>query len=298
MVRSERAGARKTRVSALWLAALVAGCGGSDFTLPAEPVTQLVGELHLHQFPLGAHGWVAFVSDPVPLLDVHSDQLVVFETAPTQMEGVCTLYVTPTCTPECAYDQYCYAPGDCRALVPVQYVDGGEVDIVGSRIVPEIRMWWDPSVASYDTYPMPGSALLFAGSEELHVDGGTGDYRLRGTLLAPALVDVLAPDLTQPLRLDGSAPLDVRWTPDTATQMVLTLSASSDGLGGAAIIRCVTSDTGTMTVPASLLAALPPSPRHERFELERDQQTNIKTVRPGMGLLAHAAHSVWRNDTE
>ena len=68
----------------------------------ATTITRLVGEIHLHQFPLGSHAWAAFLAEPIPTDRTVGDQLVAYEPAPTRVEGPCTLYVQPTCTPRCA----------------------------------------------------------------------------------------------------------------------------------------------------------------------------------------------------
>jgi hypothetical protein len=282
---------------------LASGCGGGssggdggELVLPAQAVTRLDGELHLHQFPRGAHAWAAFVADSVPLGDVHSDQLVELDTAPTAAAGDCTLYLAPTCAPPCNATSWCSAANTCTALVPLTYVDGGEVDVTGSSIVPTIRMWFTTATSTYDADPKPGTALLFAGGELLQVSGGQGDYRLRGILHAPNPVIVMEPDLTVDVHFPNSGSMDIVWQGDAAQEMVLSISVSrSDGSFG--LIRCVMPDTGRLDggVAASLLTALPPPPRSVRFELERDDEEILKTVKPGVGILAHAGFSTWKN---
>ena len=62
---------------------LLGACGGGpakaateDPQLPGDSVTSVVGEIHLHQFPLGAHGWATFIEPPVPLAELHGAELV------------------------------------------------------------------------------------------------------------------------------------------------------------------------------------------------------------------------------
>ncbi|HZU83373.1 MAG TPA: hypothetical protein VE987_10675, partial [Polyangiaceae bacterium] len=84
-------GARCPIVRSLLLCMGLAGCGGAgdDLALPTAPITRLDGELHLHEFPAGAHAWAGFIAGAVPLVDVHSDQLVELDTAPTAADGAC-----------------------------------------------------------------------------------------------------------------------------------------------------------------------------------------------------------------
>src|SRR5262249_54468751 len=98
------------------LAAILAGCGPATdgapddagaLHLPLDPVTLFVGELHLHQFPAGGHAWAAFVGAPLPVADVHSDQLFSLETAVTASEGTCRLWRRPICDGGCPGGSYC-----------------------------------------------------------------------------------------------------------------------------------------------------------------------------------------------
>lgn len=280
----------------------LAGCGApapppdDPLALPAAPVTRLAGELHLHQFPLGAHAWAAFLEFPIDAHSVHNDQLVELDTAPAATDGTCTLYPRPDCTPACPGDNYCSANQKCSPIPLFQYIDGGPLTITGSRLAPTIRLWFASEASGYGADPPPGLAPLFQGGETLSVRGGTGPTQLRGTLNAPRPVQLIAPDPAADLHLPRAA-FSVRWTPENAALMVLTISASHDD-GSYAWIRCVTADTGTLDVPASLMNALPPPPRAIRIELERDDERVLKTITPGLGILAHAAFSAWKNGTD
>ena len=295
--------APRTALTLLSVAA-IAACGSPavttatvDMALPADPVTRLIGEIHLHQFPVGAHGWAAFLAASIPASAVDDDQLVGLTTRPTATEGTCTLFVPPTCAPDCGAQAYCAAPNLCKSLPVVQYVDGGPITVTGSQLVPTIRMWFVNPDTGYNSDPAPGRQSLFAGGELLHVSGGTGGTAIEGTVLAPLPVEVSVPDPKQQLHFPTDSALQVRWKPAAAESMILLLAASSPD-GHYATIRCVTADDGTLEVPASLMKGLPPPPRSLRFELERDEQRFIKTVSPGVGVLTHAAFSAWQNGME
>lgn len=258
-------------------------------------VTHLIGEIHLHQFPLGSHGWAGFLADPVPRTSAVGDQLVAYEPAPTSIEGPCTLYVQPTCDPGCTGDTLCLGPNTCTPYSAVRYVDIGDVHIVGSRVVNEIRMFFAGASGPYECDPPAGRGHLFEGGESLHVAGGEGDLAFDGTLTAPKPVVVTTPDLTHDLHF-GTDALSLAWETEHSLQMVITLTASSsNGDGAAATIRCSTSDTGALTVPASMMSRLPRSPRDLRLEIERNDERILPTARRGVGVIVHAAQSTWKN---
>ena len=261
-------------------------------------VTKLVGEIHLHQFPLGSHAWAAFLAEPVPTDRTVGDQLVAYEPAPTLVDGPCTLYVQPTCTPRCGADTICLAHDVCTPLRPVRYIDGGDVDVTGSSLHDRIHMFFVDARGPYDADPAPGRGQLFAGGERLEVRGGRGDLAFGGVLAAPQAVRVTDPDLARDLRLPPDAPLTLAWDSDRSLQIVVLISVSSSVDGRAADIRCSTSDTGGLTIPRAMIAALPPPPRDERLEIERNDERTFSTGRPGVGVIVHVAQSTWKNGTE
>jgi hypothetical protein len=275
------------------------GAGPGAVSLPAEPVTELVGELHLHQFPLGSHAWAAFVQSAVPVANVRDDQLVQLDTAPTAVEGPCTLYRRPTCQPDCAADSYCAAPDRCRPIPEVIYVNGGPLRVGGSRLHDPIRLDFTSGDTGYASDPPPGDAQLFAGGELLTVSGGSGPDQLAGRLRAPLAVQVIRPSLQPPfhLPLPGQGPLEIAWNAGDAALVVIYATASrADGDYG--LIRCVVPDVGQAVIPTSLLARMPGPPRDNRLEVERDNEQILKTVTPGRGLYAHAAYSAWANGSD
>lgn len=265
----------------------------------SAPITKLVGEVHLHQFPLGAHGWAAFLPEEkgVPIESLAHDELVELETVPTATLDGCTLYVQPTCTPSCTGRTICLAPNVCTPFAPSELVDAGEVRVTGSREAPLIRLWFADAQSPYASDPPPGPRRLFAGGERLQLAGGSGDYAFDGAIVSPMAVVVTAPDFGAPLRLAVDAPLHVAWVSEASPHIVVTVSASSLD-GRAATIRCSTSDNGALDVPRAFMAALPPRPRDVRLEVERQDDRFLPTVRAGLGVYVHAAQSTWKNDRE
>lgn len=294
-------------VAGVLVAGALAGCGAGgagaadgpalDGGAPAAPITALVGEVHLHQFPLGSHAWAAFDQVPVPVAEVTTDTLHEIEPTPTLVEGPCALYQTPACSPVCAPGTYCASTNRCAPLEPVLDVDDGPVDVQGSQLWPDIRLTFSSVTSPYVSVPAPGDVQLFAGGERLAYRGGEGALAFAGTVVAPREVIVTAPDLTQPLRFPTAAPLAIAWVGEGADEIVVFLHASQES-GTTAYVRCVTADVGTLDVPADIMAALPPPPRSIRLEVERDEQRIAATETSGLGVLVHVAQSTWKNDME
>jgi hypothetical protein len=268
--------------------------GDSDAAPPAD-VTSLVGEVHIHQFPRGSHAWATFLDAPVPLSAQKGDSITELDTAPTKIDGPCVLYQTPVCSPNCTGATYCSAADTCSPLSPPTYVDGGEVDVTGSQLVPTVRLWAEGAQASYRSDPAPGAVQLFAGGELLAFADTTASFAFTGQLPAPVAVAVTQPDMTQPLHLPASGPLPLAWVTEHTDEMVVRVYASSTATGQSAYIRCDTSDTGALTVAADLVAGLPAPPRSTRLEIERTEVRIFSTDRPGIGVLTHAAQTSWEN---
>jgi hypothetical protein len=290
---------------------LAAGCGGARSasppaangaddaaapTLAANGVTELVGEVHLHQYPGGTHAWTAFVDQGLPVDAAKKDSITEIDTVVTSQEGPCVLRVAPDCTQACPGPTFCFAPDTCQDLPTWKYIDGGEVDVTGSSIVPLIRMYWDATSAGYDSQPAPGAPELFAGGDPLRLAGGTGDFIFEQSVQAPSGVTLLTPDPGSDLHLAPGA-LAVTWAPDVsdAIEILITSQASS---GASAVIRCVTTDTGALTVPADMIDALPPPPRQTSFQILRNDDRIVPVARAGAGIFVHAAQTTWINGVD
>jgi hypothetical protein len=270
---------------------------GDDAGAPPDIVTELVGEMHLHQFPLGSHAWAAFV-EPYVGIDAFAGQSITeIDTRATLVEGPCTLFVVPTCAPQCLGANYCWDTNTCKPLPAWTYFDAGEIDVTGSRDVPKMRFWFDAAVGSYASDPPPGSTKLFEGGEQLVLSGGTGDWALHSELPAPPPVVVTSPSFAQPLHLPTSGPLDVRWQSAGTDEVDILVSVSTSD-GRAADVRCVTSDTGEMVVPADFVARFPAAPRSTRLEVQRSEQRIVPVAKRGYGVLVHAAFSAWMDGAD
>ncbi len=293
----------------LSLALLVVGCSSSsapvdDFLPPSTaPVVAAVGEVHLHQFPLGSHAWAAFVETPVPLSEIAADELSVIQTKPTRVESGCELYLPPRCSPACAPNTWCEADGVCAPLPLATYVDAGDVHVTGSATLPALRLYYDSASGSYGSDPPPGATQLFAGGERLTLHGGHAGWSFDAALPAPKPVVVTAPDLTVDLHLPLDDVFEVAWQSESASSMVVTVTVSgASGTSGAngdyGWVRCATSDTGRLSIPRSMMAALPRPPRDLRLEVERQEQKTFPTATAGLGVIVHAAQSTWKNGAE
>jgi hypothetical protein len=296
------------RVFPLVLGACVLSCTSDADTPhplgePVDPdaarteVTQLIGEIHLHQFPLGSHGWAAFLPTPVPRETVKSDQLIDLQPPPSAVEGTCSLYVQPRCEPSCGPGKLCLANDTCTSYEPVRYIDAGEVRVEGSRTVSQIRMWFAGPNAPYDTDPPAGRGHLFEGGDSLHVFDVTGDLAFDGTMTGPEAVVVTEPDLSTDLHFHDMA-LALEWNTQHSLQIIVLVTASSRVDGSGATIRCATADGGSLTVPGSMMSALPKPPRDIRLEIERNDERIFPTKRPGVGVVVHAAQSTWKNGAD
>lgn len=261
----------------LLLGACQAGADEEDAGGPA--VDRFAGEVHLHQFPQGGHAWALFVADPVPLARVHGDQLFNLDPEPTRRAGPCSFYPNQVVV----------------EAAPPRLVDAGEVLVTGSRRQPRIRMWFTTPRATYSAEPAPGTDFLYDGGEDLAVNGAA--LGLHGSLPAPLPMQVLAPDPQAPLHLPAAGPFPVRWVP-AGGQLVLVRIIASQSSGRAGFLRCLSDDSGGLTVAAELVGALPPPPRDVRIEVERDEERFLPTARPGIGVLTHATYTAWQVGTD
>jgi hypothetical protein len=282
------------------VAAAAGGTAASDpAPAPAGNVTALAGALLLHQFPAGGHSSLIVVDHPVGVADFEGREPFSLPYPTVVRQGPCRLYQNARCTPACADGQLCTAPQVCTPISPLLNIDIGEVRVTGGQLSPLIRFWFVAPSSPYDSDPEPGPTNLFAGGERLTVTGGRGAYTLNAHFPAPIPVAVLAPSPQGPLHLPVHDAFTLRWRPEGGSLMAIWVDASrTDQSWGA--IRCLVPDSGEFTVPASLMAALPPPPRDVHYELERDEEVlqPLPQLGPGVGMLAHAAFTAWQNGND
>ncbi|GAC1352166.1 MAG: hypothetical protein NVSMB1_12330 [Polyangiales bacterium] len=258
------------------------------------PVRQLIGEIHLHQFPLGSHAWAGFLQSPVPLARTHPDQLIEYELPPSRREGPCTLYLEPTCKPMCLATSYCSATNVCAPFEPLHYVDAGAIEVLGSSVLPRLRLFFRGEDRTYDSEPLAGAIQLFKGNERLRLRGGRGEFAFDSTMQTPTAVTVTSPNLRNDLHLPLDDEFTVAWVSEQSLSMVVLITvARNDGPLG--YIRCNTADVGSLVVPRAMMVALPRPPRDTRLEVERYEERVFPTSRPGVGILVNIAQSTWES---
>lgn len=281
------------------LAIVLASCASADRTAPSPPastphlITSLAGEVHLHQFPLGSHPLALFLAEPVPIDARQGDSIVEIDTAPTAVDGACTLYLAPQCS-ACGAGQRCTAPDVCSASPRFAFVDAGAVTVTGSAIVPSVRFWYDAPTSDYVSTPAPGGTQLFAGREQLRVRGGGEALAFDDFIPAPLAVTLTEPDPASDLRVPVSDAMHVAWASEGSDSVEIVVFASSDD-SRSGFIRCFTTDGGALPIPASLVARLPPPPRATRIEVSRIEQRIVPTARDGVGVFLHVAQTTWMN---
>jgi hypothetical protein len=235
-----------------------------------------------------------FLDQPVGLDRVDGGSITDLLYAPTEVEGGCTLYELPRCATTCPTSAYCFAPDTCSPLPQIVEVDGGEIDVTGSTRTPTIRLLSDAS-GNYQSVPPPGKQPLFAGGDDLTVADTAAGYAFSVVVPAPDAVALTSPDPTAPLHLPTSNALALAWqSAGSGSMFVRIYAGSADGTQSASI-RCQTSDTGSLVVPADMIAALPAPPRSTRLEVERAELQIVATARAGVGVLLHASQTAWMN---
>jgi hypothetical protein len=259
--------------------------------LDAGAVTGLVGEVHLHQLQGGSHAWTSFLSEGLPISTSRKDSITEIDTAITATDGPCILYVTPDCAPSCVGKSFCYAPNACQPLPAYDYIDAGEVDATGSSVMPLIRMFWSPAAGAYDSVPAPGAPELFAGGDPLHLTGGTAAYAFTLDVTAPLPVGLTAPDPTTDFRMPDGA-LAVAWAAGDGDSVEILMTAAATS-GASAEVRCLVPDTGSFTVPASLVGQMPRPPRVTTFEVVRNDERIVPLAGPGTGVFVHVSQTTY-----
>ncbi len=175
----------------------------------------------------------------------------------TMREGNCRLltFQVAQCDPYC--DGICVDTDEC---VPwPTYVSAGRIDFEG--LASSVALVPEPPINYYNptSYPIPED--LFDACDAITATAAGGDV--------PAFevtafgVDDLSPDVTGVnITLDDEDDFTLTWEPSGCESRVrLTLNAPNEahGLPYTAIIECDGPDTGSLTVPRSLIEAFPPT---------------------------------------
>lgn len=109
----------------------------------------------------------------------------------------------------------------------------------------------------------PGDETVFAGGEALtvSVDGSPDIPAFERTLTAPSKLTLLAPDVSDPsnIVIDPTQDLVVRWEGASAGEVIFDLSVEDYRTERVHQVRCHEDPAnGGLTIPASMLALLPP----------------------------------------
>lgn len=227
-----------------------------------DDLKQLVGEVHIHEFAGGVHPAALFVRTPTPAASVDGDTVLVDPAA--RRDGDCVI-----------------ARSSDAPLADPPIVDGGKLRILGGAGIGHVELTMQ-GTSGYLPIELPHREL-FAGGERITIEAEGGEApAFRGSLMAPARLELLSPTV---LRL----PLIVRWKPDRADRMVISLVASrSDGQWTA--LRCLAADAaGEFRFPSRLLTVLPPEPRDLQLEVRRDRIVRVPTAQAGTGVILHAS---------
>ncbi|HZS41467.1 MAG TPA: hypothetical protein VFF06_31775 [Polyangia bacterium] len=252
----------------LVIAALAAGCGSGA---PAQQQNaSLFGEVHVHGFPGGAHPGALFIARGVPASQADGDSL--FPTVPARSDGACKLTLST----------------DPRDAPWPPLVGAGNVRISGGGQVPELELVFDASTSTYrPSPPLPAGRGIFDGGELLTITAPGGDAPgFSGTIAAPMPIAV-----TSGLEPPDGADVIVTWVPDHAERIDAALLASTSD-GRWAMVECTAPDEGgSLTMPASLLAAMPAPPRDLELDVSRDR-LGVARAQSGAGVLVHAGYEV------
>jgi hypothetical protein len=228
---------------------------------------RVYGEVHIHQFPGGAHPAALFVPRAARLTEL-SDTLV------PDGEAAATV-------------------GRCRLYLPqngpaIDAVDAGAVRVLGGSGIPQVVLQFLGAERGYQadssfTMHQP----VFAGGDILTFEGA----EFRGTLRAPRPLELVGP--AEPF---SSRDLQIRWRPGNGDRVLVTLAASRRD-GAYAILKCAAADqAGGLALPASLMGKLPPPPRDLQLEVRRDAIAHAAS-RDGVVIL-HVSWAISRHGSD
>ncbi len=257
-----------------WIGALVVACS-SEALIARDP--GVVAEVHLHQYDFGSHAAAGFISSRVPYREELDEMLVNFAVPPALIEGPCRLGVPQTCSPTCAGGTHYCSNGQCLPYQQLQFRDEGPVVITGSSHAEKITLSFNARSSAYYA-DRPFSAPLFAAGDLLTVDTAL----FRAEITAPA-----RPNLITPLLLPSEGAYKIEWEPGKGT-IALRLNVASPS-GAAAAIVCIADDQGAITIPASMMARVPPPPRTVQLEVERRARRRIPLLGDDLAVVTVAS---------
>jgi len=169
---------------------------------------------------------------------------------PTMEEGDCTymgVLVAGFCDPQCDFDEYCSADGTCEPWP--QYRDAGVMTLQGLSepltITPAAAGYY---VVDWDCCPED----VFDGGDTI-VLSAEGNQTPAFQVSARA-VDSIGPALDCDMTLDGVEDLEITWEPSEGGGTVRWEMVAAPHAGQGPMVLCETDDTGSLTVPAAMVA--------------------------------------------
>ena len=255
---------------------LALACSSEVLTPRDEGVA---AEVHIHQYERGSHASAGFIRSKVPYRPELDEQLVHFALPPNAVEGSCRLDIPTPCTPTCnGQSEYC-SHGACVPFTPLQFENGGPVSVTGSSIGP-IALTFDERLRIYRSDRSPLQPL-YAGGDHLVVDA-VGEWPIHAEVVAPAM-----PSLVTPLILPVGA-FTLQWEQPLAGEISVLLVAVGKN-GDTVYIRCLDADRGALTIPASMMARVPPPPRWLQLEVQRRTRQRIRLGSGGLAVVTVAS---------
>lgn len=242
------------------------GCGGGS------AITSRTGEVHIHQYPTGAHIEALFVDPPTPIEETDFDSTLPVRNPPILNDGDCRTYKIGGCS-----------SGDCRAP---ELVDGGRVRIEG--LPQAVDMSFLPQFGSYSDPVVDDGMFLRAGM----VAKVTG---LGGGRVPPfeSQIDVPTPIVpTSTLESGIASGLEVSWTPagDGSRVKLLLNVVPASGDGGT--ITCYVDEAlGRYRLPDAAIALLPPPPHTLQLEVNRYRLVEVP-IGAGGSIVMHSGFAV------
>jgi hypothetical protein len=262
----------------LLVAALATSCAskGAGSVEPASKDPGVVAEVHVHQYGDGSHVAAGFSERAVALHPELDEQLVQYAYAPIAHEGVCDTYSIHRCEPACdGTHQWCSATNVCTEYVPLHFVDGGPVVVTGSSLAPKITLTFDPK-ANYYRSDRPIELEAFAAGDRLAIDVG-GRYAFHAIATAPD--DPVLVEPSGSFSLGAPDAFYVAWK-GKGERVTVRLTANTKS-GDSVWISCTTEDSGSLVIPRSMIARLPPAPRDLRLEVVRFDREIVPLATPG-----------------